>query len=312
MEKLIKLKEVISNYNADIKAEVVVSELHDNGFLPSEILTHHIGGFLRSVRKDIQEVSYPENMLPEESLEVVLELSRDGLYDGLPEGLFHQPSVRSRSAKRGDVMDELKKHRVEEGFARKFFAPFENEFFSLRTLLEKREKYAIQGFTTSANKKLLQRIWRVTQRLSSKQINLLMNYLPLAHLLRGDIDKLQKVIRSILGVNIDLSYTNRNYLINITEQARLNEMTLGIDSLLGASFNLPIPHLEIKVGPLSASDFHSFLPLGEGHLLLKLLQDFFFPAHLHTHLKLSMQRHENRLSLNDKSNISYLGFNTYI
>ncbi len=312
MEKFIKLKEVISNYNADIKAEVVVSELHDNDFSNHEILTHHLGGFLRSVRKDIQEVGFPENVLPEEAQEIVLELSRDGLYDGLPEGLFHQPSVRTRSAKHGDVLDELKKHRVEEGYARKFFAPFENEFFNLRVLLEKREKYAIQGFTTSANKKLLQRIWRVVQKLSSKQINLLMNYLPLAHILRGDIEKLQKVMQTVLGVSIALRYTNEKYTVKSKTQARLSTMTLGLDSLVGDSFNISIPHLEIKIGPLSAMDFHSFLPTGEGHYLLKLLQDFFFPSHVHSIIKLSMQRHENKLSLNEKSNISYLGYNTYI
>ena len=95
-------------------------------------------------------------------------------------------------------------------------------------------------------------------------------------------------------------------------QLRMNEMTLGLDSVLGNSFNLPISHLEIKIGPLASKEFHSFLPLGEGHQLLKLLQDFFFPAHMETRLKLSMQRNDNKLSLNEKSNISYLGYNTYI
>ena len=88
LEKFKKLKEVITNFNADIKAEVVVGELHDNHFSQNEILTHHVGSFLRPVRKDIQEVSYPENVLPDEAEEIVLELSRDGLYDALPEGLF--------------------------------------------------------------------------------------------------------------------------------------------------------------------------------------------------------------------------------
>jgi hypothetical protein len=312
MEKFRKLKEIVTNYNADIKAEVVVGELHDNNFSAHEILTHHLGAFLRSVRKDIQEVGFPENVLPDEAEEIVLELSRDGLYDALPEGLFHQPSLRSRSAKRTDVMDELKKHRVEEGYARKFFAPFENEFFNLRVLLEKREKYAIQGFTTAANKKLLQRIWRVMQRLSSRQINLLMHYLPLAHILRGDNEKLQKVMQTVLGVKIALQYSNVNYIVKNKEQEILSTMTLGVNSVLGNSFALSIPYLQVKIGPLSNKEFPAFLPHGEAHDLLKLLQDFFFPAHIQTQLILSIQHSENKFSLNEKSNFSYLGFNTYI
>jgi len=311
-DKFIKLKEVITGFNADIKAEVVVSELHVNGFAPQEILTHNVGAFLRPVRKDVQDVTYPENTLPQEAEEVILELSRDGLYDSLPEGLFHQPSLRTRSAKRADVMDELKKHRVEEGFARKFFAPFENEFFNLRVLLEKREKNAIQGFTTSANKKLLQRIWRVFQHLTSKQINLLMHYLPLAYILRGDIIRLQKVMQSVLGVKVELSHKQSNYLVKSNSQSRLKEMTLGIDSILGNSFNLPVPHLDIKIGPLAVKEIESFLPNGEAYDLLKLLQDFFIPANQYTHLKLIIHRNENRLVLNESTNISYLGFNTYI
>ncbi len=312
MEKFRKLKEIVTNYNADIKAEVVVGELLDNDFNSTEILTHHLGAFLRSVRKDIQEVGFPQNVLPDEAKEIVLELSRDGLYDSLPEGLFHQPALRSRSAKRSDIMDELKKHRMEEGYARKFFAPFENEFFNLRVLLEKREKYAIQGFTTSANRKLLQRIWRVIQRLSSKQINLLMHYLPLAHILRGDNEKLQKVMQTVLGVKVTLEYVNVNYIVKNKSQALLSTMTLGVDSVLGNSFKLSIPYLQVKLGPLSNKEFAAYLPNGEAHELLKLLQDFFFPAHLQTQLLISMQRNENKLSLNEKSNISYLGFNTYI
>ena len=312
MEKFRKLKEVVANYNADIKAEVVVGELHDNNFSSNEILTHHLGGFLRSVRKDIQEVGFPENVLPDEALEIVLELSRDGLYDSLPEGLFHQPSLRSRSAKRNEIMDELKKHRVEEGYARKFFAPFENEFFNLRVLLEKREKYAIQGFTTSANKKLLQRIWRVMQYLNSRQINLLMHYLPLAHILRGDNVKLQKVMQTVLGVKVNLQYSNVNYIVKNHAQAQLSKVTLGVDSVLGNSFTLSVPYQQILIGPLSNKEFPAYLPGGEAHTLLKLLQDFFFPAYLQTQLIITMQRNENKLSLNEVSNISYLGFNTYI
>ncbi len=219
---------------------------------------------------------------------------------------------RSRSSKKGAVLDELKRHRVEEGFARKFFAPFENEFFNLQVLLEKREKYAIQGFTTSANKKLLQRIWRVIQNLNSQQTNLLINYLPLAHTLRGDINKLQSVMKTVLGVEVNLSYSNSHLPLEYTSQVRLNEMVLGLDSILGNTSNVPVPHLEINIGPLSSTDFHSFLPEGSGHQLLKLLQDFFFPAHMETSLKLSMQRNENKLMLNEKSNSSYLGYNTYI
>jgi hypothetical protein len=312
VEKFTKLRDVITNYNADIKAEVVVGELHENHFAPNEILTHHLGGFLRPVRKDIQEVGFPENTLPEEAEEIVLELSRDGLYDSLPEGLFHQPALRSRSAKRGEVMEELKKNRAEENYARKFFAPFENEFFNLRVLLEKREKYAIQGFTTSANKKLLQRIWRVIQHLDSKQINLLMHYLPLAHILRGDMERLQKVMQAVLGVKVTLTYTQKKYPVKHDSIRRLSEMTLGIDSVLGNTFNLPVPHLLVEIGPLSNKEFQAFLPDGEGHHLMKLLQDFFFPAGKHTRVKILMQRNENKLSLSEKANVSYLGYNTYI
>ncbi len=312
MNKYQKLKVEITGFKPDIRAEVLVADLLEKHFVAHEVMTHHVGNFLRSVRKDIEDVAFRENTLPDEAEEIVLELSRDGIYDSLPEGLFHQPSLRSRSSKRDDIMDQLKKHREEEKFARKYFSPFENEFFQLKVLLEKRERNAIQGFTIRANNKLLKRMWRVTHKLTPLQTNLLVHYLPLAHLLRGDNDKIEKILKSFFGVDVTLSYEMASYPVRYINPVALREMTLGIDSILGDHFTLSVPILQISIGPIARKNIEPFLPLGQAHKILHLIQDFFLPAHVYTRIKFLIARQDNKFTLSDSANVSYLGFNTYI
>lgn len=313
MNKYQKVKEEIVGFKPDIRAEVMVAELLEKHFAQHEVMTHHVGNFLRPVRKDIESVTFRENTLPDEAEEIVLELSRDGIYDSLPEGLFHQPSLRVRSSKRDDVMDQLKKHREEEKFARKYFSPFENEFFQLKVLLEKRERNAIQGFTIRANNKLLKRMWRVSQKLTPLQTNLLVHYLPLAHLLRGDNEKIEKMLRSFFNVDVQLRYEMVPHAVHYSNPAPLREMTLGIDSIIGDHFNLSIPTLQIDIGPITRKNIEPFLPTGHAHRILHLIQDFFVPAHVYTRVKFIIARQQdNKFALNDSTHVSYLGFNTYI
>src|SRR5690606_36279594 len=54
----------------------------------------------------------------------VLYTSREGLYDMLPQSLFHQ-SAPPKNANGNEVLDYFKQHKVEEKNARLFFLPFE-------------------------------------------------------------------------------------------------------------------------------------------------------------------------------------------
>ncbi|OQX72293.1 MAG: hypothetical protein B6D61_14220 [Bacteroidetes bacterium 4484_249] len=113
---------------SDIKAEVIIADLVERGFDFSKIIVKHDGLFKRNYSKDISDVYL--DMVKDI---LVFNVSRDSLYDILPEGLFHHVFGNLEADNRNQEFEKLKQ---EEDNARKFFLPFDNEFFYQNIKLE--------------------------------------------------------------------------------------------------------------------------------------------------------------------------------
>jgi hypothetical protein len=127
-----ELKKVARNINSrteDINAEVVVADLMDQGLSELDLLVMLNSQFKRNYSKDISNASFDAV----KKLLLIL-LSRDGLYDKLPSGLFHH--IFNDFSQENRVI-EFEKLREEEENARKFFSPFDHEFFQQHVKIEK-------------------------------------------------------------------------------------------------------------------------------------------------------------------------------
>ena len=84
------IEELIQNVFYDIKAEAVIADLIENGLKPDEFVAINKGIFKRRYARDIDSI----NSLKLENTQSIsaFNLNRDGLYDSLPEGLFHKKS----------------------------------------------------------------------------------------------------------------------------------------------------------------------------------------------------------------------------
>ncbi|MGB1309498.1 MAG: hypothetical protein ACPG6B_11345, partial [Oceanihabitans sp.] len=110
-------EELITVYQ-NLKAEVIIAELQKNSNLTNkDVVVHHKSAFKRSHRRDILDIG----LIEDNKLHV--NLSRNGLYDQLPEGLFHTKDTKNTSI----TYTELRKtYKKEEQDARHFFLPLEN------------------------------------------------------------------------------------------------------------------------------------------------------------------------------------------
>ena len=83
-----------NNLDTDFKFEVMVDSLIKQGYSPESIRILREGIARRAVSKDIEEVykQYNENDFTEN-----IHVNREGIYDILPEGLFHQPLRKTLS-----------------------------------------------------------------------------------------------------------------------------------------------------------------------------------------------------------------------
>ncbi len=128
-QKAAVLEEVIEHIHRlheDVRAEVVVGELLDNQIQQESVTVQMKNVFTRAFARDILGARLDDSQ-PYHPY-IALQLSRDGLYDRLPEGLFHDFSSQRRSSV-SDMVANYKKQQQQQQYARKFFQPLEHEFF---------------------------------------------------------------------------------------------------------------------------------------------------------------------------------------
>ncbi|QYS87021.1 hypothetical protein JJC03_03335 [Flavobacterium oreochromis] len=90
MTHLNEILSLIRNIKSDIRAEVIVNDLLANGIISdNQFIIQKESQFSRAYRRDILEVDIKDfNLDKREYLNFTL--SRDSLYDLMPEGVFHQ------------------------------------------------------------------------------------------------------------------------------------------------------------------------------------------------------------------------------
>ena len=110
-------------FDVDFKAEVIAAELIDNHVPAEQIMILMLGARKRAFSKDVDTVK--DEMSDYNNKEYTLITThKEGIYDMLPQGLFHSPTLPKNATTQKEVIDNIKKHRVEESNARRFFLPF--------------------------------------------------------------------------------------------------------------------------------------------------------------------------------------------
>ncbi|MCH5720992.1 hypothetical protein [Niabella hibiscisoli] len=109
-------------------AEAVFASLEEAGHGASDIKAFNKGGFKKGFSNDVEQVLIEESG---NRVSFEMALNRDGIYDLLPEGLFHQSKGNTRVNSVQDAVEEHKQFKEEEKLARKFFTPLEQLLFCL-------------------------------------------------------------------------------------------------------------------------------------------------------------------------------------
>ena len=219
--------EIIENARF-LRAEVVAAELVLN---QPEGKNDHIflnqGALKRPFRGEIASISQEQNELLGLDY-LVIALNKEGLYDYLPEGLFHQPRKLDSFKSKQQTLEEIKQVRQQEKEARNFFSPFENEFQHLRLGLELLERKMVFG--------LPDEVWESGKedgRASNffNESSSLFFLLPLAYHVNSDPELVGEVISLIIGEKVKIEFKQAKLvLIENNEDRRIGEITLGFSS----------------------------------------------------------------------------------
>jgi hypothetical protein len=313
-QKAAVLEEVIdhiSKLHYDVRAEVVVGELLDNHVRAEEIAVQNQNVFVRSFNKDILDAQLDDSQ-PYHPF-ISLTLSRDGLYDRLPEGIFHQftPQQQQRSVR--EMVLNYKRQQKEQQEARKFFRPLENEFFLQRVFLEQKEKHLLfDAFGKDADELFLS-FWGIRPDLPKTALKKLVKLLPYIYRIAGNLPLVQLYLKAILDEPVKIVLEDTPTAVETGSAVPLGDARLGLDSMTGDLFFTDMPVWKITIGPLQQHRVHDFLPWQPYGKLLETCIGFLVPADVEVETVLEPHPDERRVFMADSQEKEGLGgYNFYL
>ncbi|MAE07441.1 MAG: hypothetical protein CL661_01625 [Bacteroidetes bacterium] len=312
MKSYKKIAESLRSSLSDIKAEVLAGDLIDKGFDIEDILFKHLGLFSRNYSKDVSDV-YADMVRKV----IVFQIARDGLYDVLPEGLFH-PATRYSNIDTEERKHEFEKQKQEEINARKFLIPIDNELFLLRV---KQELELL---------KLIRDPLSVFKEIFPNNINIppdfhrrLISLLPFSNEIKGNIEFTSFCLSEILGKKISATsyYQNKNFNNTDSTSCSLNNnILLGDNLICGSNFIEVILtwKFTIIIEDETSIPFYNDVENGIGRKLIDSFYRYFIPVEVEVETNIicnvstTLVLEDETGSVEHRKPELYLGYNTAI
>ncbi|RNA62457.1 hypothetical protein D1631_11200 [Chryseobacterium nematophagum] len=297
----------------DFKAEAVAVNLLKYHRKVSDIFIERIGIKDRAYLKDIKNISSNYWGFDEEIL--TIETYREGIYDYLPEGLFHPPSLGASRRNIETVVKEIRKQKRVEEDARKFFRPFELEIFYAEVNALLTEINFDVASDTDTLLDTINELWPLIKMLDRQNAYIFIHILPFFHHIRGDKAWFEKCMTAFLQVPVNITFVP-NIIDNIEDYD--HSLLLG-NSRLGVTYIPSGKHMDgqrnwvINVGPIPYQDMEKYVPESPFRKLLQAIYDYFLPLTVDIKENFITEKKEYSFSLeNDNKNANHLGYSTFL
>ncbi|MGB8490780.1 MAG: hypothetical protein WCE64_06945 [Bacteroidales bacterium] len=305
----------VNSYPSDIRAEVLLADLLLAGLSPSDLLIFFTSSFKRGYSNDILKA---EKLPLNNGKEILgISLARDGLYDLLPEGLFHTSPDSALSSGKGMASDSKKDSKIEEE-TRKFFLPFENEFFYQRVLLELRERSILQKLNDNSLEDFFLDFWRLDRSLPEGLIIKLSAILPFIRDIVGDFRLTANCLGAILGEEVThtIQYKSTPCIVKAIDQADygccLGRTDLGVSSVIGSQSPENCKLIRFIIGPLENSGIEPYLENGDIARFIGCFFRYFIPMEIDTEFNVILPAEQQKFILGTDKVPTIMGYNTVI
>jgi hypothetical protein len=295
------------NDNIDFLAEVVANNLMETEKLDDEhVFAHLLGSFQRFFTREVNRIEKRTSLSGEKEGHIFLH--REGLYDLLPEGLFHG-NTSTHFKDREATLKEFRIHREEEESARLFFMPLEQEFFRYRVGIEAFER----SFHASPEtiREFIRFFDLEEMDLDMHQQASLFYILPHVSRIAGHIFLAEICFSIILQEAVSISRLRNPPAIQLdTEGCRLNKGYLGYDSLLGDTAPDDSLNLKIEIGPLAERESLSSFLFGRKKVLVSKLCDLLLKADAVPLIEVLLNERDRQFTLGNAPYESRLNYST--
>jgi hypothetical protein len=303
----------INRLNTDFRAEAVAAGLMESGQEADRVLIVRQDGHKRHSSKDIAEIrkGFSQADLTEYLEYLYIHTNRFGIYDSIPENIFHQPTGTGKKKSWENVAHEMRRSREETREAHKFFQPFEMAIDRLLIDAQLYERQFDKKNFHSNLKDIFSSYWSVLSLLTLKQAFFFVKTVPVLHQISADFDLLGKLMGAILEVPVTVELGNvEKVKANLPMKVRDGEWRLGINSALENSFKDGYKDISITIGPALPETIKSFAEGTDNHQVLEQLIAMMLPANRQKRVKYKTLEAYAGFRLSDSTHNTWLGINT--
>lgn len=305
-------KKKINDLGTDYKQEVIAAALIEQGIDPDVVLIVRKGIARRGIGKEVEHI-YTNNHIHNYLETIHIEVNKEGLYDMLPQGLFHRPIKKITTEYKEDILEDIRIHRSEEFFARKFFQLF--ELVADRTFIKiyQAECRFAQKQTYSEFVDIFKPYWHVLERLTLKQGVTFMYIIPFLEKIRTEYRSIEQVLSYIIEAPVKIAKIKLpEKKVERMYESTIGETYLNVDFVLGKQFDDGEYDLQITIGAISAQTMKNYLETSEGYIVLQMLCDIFLPEFTFPVFNFIIDPEDSKFILSDDSHSTYLGINSFL
>ncbi|MDR1098298.1 MAG: hypothetical protein LBL57_09220 [Tannerella sp.] len=298
----------INTVHTDFRSDVIAAGLAEEGFDLDSLLVLRREAATGESGKEIAGVEFREDADGKEML--VIKTSRRGIYDNLPEGLFHSFHTHSsRKAGMGAVVEEMRKNSRTEFYVRLFFSLFEAETERSRICIQlaglrydKPERF--RSFADT-----LLPFWPVIRLMDIRTACIFSRMIPFIPSIRNSFQGTAEALSLITGqpVRIRLKRTYRQPRV---KPARLGEAVTGINAVLNGKYCSAMPDAFIHIALRGEKYVREYLPGAAGRIIVEKLSEIFIPAK--TQFEVCVTSPGDSARLGDREHPCFLGVNTVL
>lgn len=302
----------INNLHTDYKAEIVALNLVKIYSEANQIFLKRLGNNDRSFKKDVDNIATQAYEFDETTISI--ETFREGIYDYLPEGIFHTPTLGKAYTNIDQVVHQIKKQKEIEEDARKLFEPFELETYYVELVaLHMENKYDILEESDLLTKTISE-LWTLLSELDTQTARVFIYLLPFFHSVRGSKQWFEKCLMAFLKVPVHITFVPNMIKNTDTVSGAMDnaDPQLGISTILSGDHMDGQRNWRINIGPIPYDILDQYVPQSGLRKLLKRLYDFCIPLNVDVVEEFITERKEESFLLSDESNTSILGYSTFL
>lgn len=300
----------VNNLHTDFRVEVIAAEILGQSGDLGNIIIKRRQSVERPHTKDIRQI-YNDYSAYDMSLLWLLDTCREGLYEAMPENLFHEPTLGNIHSTEEQILERIRRQRAEEVQARSFFAPFEQELTYLNVAMYALEK-EICRTNSDAIIRVFSQLWPFLEEIDAYSARVFIHILPFLHRVKGDFRWMEAYIGLFTGLPVEINeYARELQPCDRNECYVLGEQVLGEHMILHGPAYDGETDLEIVIGPVPVERMRDYLPGSSFNRILDELYQHFIPFNKNYHQSV-FAAPESRIFVLDEQEHCALGYNSYL